>query len=54
MKRLPFQFKFEKKEAPIGVPGTSERSVPTLTGEGINTHTLQSDLMIRGPLFISI
>ena len=28
-----------KKEAPIGVPGTSIRSVPTLTGEGINTHT---------------
>ena len=28
-----------KKEAPNGVPGTSERSVPTLTGEGINTHT---------------
>ena len=28
-----------KKEAPIGVPGTSERSVLTLTGEGINTHT---------------
>ena len=28
-----------KKEAPIGVPGTSKRSVPTLTGEGINTHT---------------
>ena len=27
------------KEAPIGVPGTSIRSVPTLTGEGINTHT---------------
>ena len=28
-----------KKEAPIGVPGTFIRSVPTLTGEGINTHT---------------
>ena len=28
-----------KKEAPIGVPGTSIRSVPTLTGEGINTHS---------------
>ena len=26
-------------EAPFGVPGTSRRSVPTLTGEGINTHT---------------
>ena len=34
-----FQFKFEKKEAPFGVPGTSIRSVPTLTGEGINTYT---------------
>ena len=32
-----FQFKFEKKEARFGVPGTSIRSVPTLTGEGINT-----------------
>ena len=28
-----------KKEAPIWVPGTSIRSVSTLTGEGINTHT---------------
>ena len=28
-----------KKEAPIGVPGTSIRSVPTLMGEGINTNT---------------
>ena len=27
------------KEAPIGVPGTSIRSVPTKTDEGINTHT---------------
>ena len=31
-----------KKEAPIGVPGTSIRSVPTLTGEGINTQTIQN------------
>ena len=33
-----FQFKFEKR-SPNWVPGTSTRSVPTLTGEGINTHT---------------
>ena len=39
---LSFQVGFSsisKIEAPIGVPGTSIRSVPTLTGEGINTHT---------------
>ena len=38
---LPSWFHFTcKKEAPIGVPGTSIRSVPTFTGEGINTkHT---------------
>ena len=29
-----------KKEAPIGVPGTSIRSVPTLMDERISTHTL--------------
>ena len=29
----------------IGVPGTSIRSVPTLTGKGINTHT-HTDLSI--------
>ena len=28
-----------KKEAPIGIPGTSKRSVPTLMGEGININT---------------
>ena len=28
-----------KKEAPIGVPGTSITSVPTLIDEGINTYT---------------
>ena len=32
-----------KKEAPIGVPGTSKRSVPTLTGEGINTNLVSHD-----------
>ena len=35
-----------KKEAPIGVPGTSIRSVPTLTGEGINTHTQSKDILL--------
>ena len=34
-----FQFKFEKKIAPIGVPGTSMRRVTTISGEGISTHT---------------
>ena len=53
-----FQFKFEKKEAPFGVPvpGTSTRSVPTLTGEGINTKihtptpTITNDEMSALPL----
>ena len=36
---LPSRFQFEfEEEAPFGVPGTSIRSVPTLTGEGINTY----------------
>ena len=38
-----------KKEAPIGVPGTSIRSVPTLIGEGLNTH-YGSILSTKGPL----
>ena len=32
----------KKKEGPIRVPGTSIRSVATLTGVGINTHTHMS------------
>ena len=42
-----FKFKLKKNEAPIGVPGTSIRSVPTLTGEGINTHTHTHRVMCR-------
>ena len=38
-----FQFKFEK-EAPIVVQETSIRSVPTLTGDGINTHNTKQRL----------
>ena len=41
-----FQFKFEKNEALIRVPGTSKRCVPTLTGEGINTHGFVFDKRI--------
>ena len=40
-----FQFEFEKNhmkkyeiEAPFGVPGTSRKEKPTLTGDGINTQ----------------
>jgi len=37
---LPSRFQFKlKKEAPIGVPRTTIKSVPTLTGEDIDTHT---------------
>ena len=32
-----FQFKFEKR-SPNGVPGTSLTSLPTLTGEEMNTY----------------
>ena len=35
---LDFSSKLKKEEA-IGVPGTPIRSVPTLMGEWINTHT---------------
>ena len=31
-------------EAPFGVPGTSRKEKPTLTGDGINTHTHMATL----------
>ena len=51
---VSFQFDFSSNskksyekyeiEAPFGVPGTSRKEKPTLTGDGINTHTLDSYL----------
>ena len=37
----------EKLWIPFGVQGTSTRSVPTLTGEGIKTHTTQTHFLRR-------
>ena len=36
-----------KKDAPIGITGTSIRSVRTLTGEWMNTHTHTHTLMFQ-------
>ena len=44
-----FQFKFEKRSPNWGPRNLhKERSVPTLTGEGINTHTSRQHLSISG------
>ena len=40
-----------KKRSPIGVPGISIRSVPTLTGEGINTHTQNLASLCEGNIY---
>ena len=39
---LPFVLN-TKRPLAIGVPGTSKRSVPTLTGEGINTNLVSDE-----------
>ena len=37
-------------EAPFGVPGTSRKEKPTLTGDGINTHTLMVSVKQKPPI----
>ena len=43
-KSLPAKIGIRFRSMSVGVPGTSIRSVPTLTGEGINTHTAGMDM----------